>query len=83
MPHDRIHAREPTYDRDRWRTGRIERVGQRDGHCVVVVEDEADGEAVELTVTLAVRDLVVRRLDLADGESPVGARVWYRKRGGR
>jgi hypothetical protein len=79
VPHDRIHAQEPTHDRDRWRTGVIERTFERDGHCIVVV---ADGdEAVELTVTFAVRDLFVRRLDLGEGESPVGSRVWYRKRG--
>ena len=37
---------------------------------------------VELVVTVAVRDLFVGRLDLGDGESPVGERVWYRKHGG-
>jgi len=33
-------------------------------------------------ITLAVRDLFVGRLPIGDGESPVGERVWYRKRGG-
>ncbi len=80
MPHDRIHAREPTHDRDRWSVGTIERVTERDGHCVVDVRDE-DGQTVELLVTLAIRDLFVRRLDIEDGKSPVGERVWYRKRG--
>jgi hypothetical protein len=79
VPHDRIHAREPTHDRDRWNTGVIERVFERDGHCLVVVDDA--GEEVELRVTLAIRDLFVRRLDLGEGESPVGSTVWYRKRG--
>jgi hypothetical protein len=81
VPHDRIHAREPTHDRDRWDTGDIVRLFERDGHCIVVVDD--GGEAVELRVTLAIRDLFVRRLDLADGGTPVGSQVWYRKRGGR
>ncbi|MFC7098990.1 hypothetical protein [Halobaculum marinum] len=81
MNHDRIHAREPTHDRDRWSVGRIEALTERDGHCVVTVRDEADGSSVELTVTLAVRDLFVSRLD-PDAASPVGERVWYRKRGG-
>jgi uncharacterized protein YkuJ len=75
VPHDRIHAKEPAHD--------VERVFERDGHCVVAVTDSETGETVELTVTIAVRDLFVRRLDLAEGESPVGSRVWYRKRGSR
>ncbi|PSQ06824.1 hypothetical protein BRC97_05540 [Halobacteriales archaeon QS_6_71_20] len=83
MNHDRIHAREPTHNRDRWSVGRVEAIGERDGHCVVTVRPEGDGDSVELTVTLAVRDLFVSRLD-TDGavESAVGERVWYRQRGG-
>lgn len=81
MNHDRLHAREPTHDRDRWSVGTVEAVGERDGHCVVTVRSGSGG-AVELVVTLAVRDLFLRRLDVAEEESPVGERVWYRKRGG-
>lgn len=82
MVHDRIHAREPTHDEDRWTVGRLVDLTERDGHAVITVEPEsADGEAVELVVTLAVRDLFVSRLDVADGASPVGERVWYRKKG--
>jgi len=80
MNHDRIHAREPSHHVDRWTVGTIESMEQRDGHCVVTVRPH-EGTAVELTVTLAIRDLFVDRLGL-DGESPVGERVWYRKRGG-
>jgi hypothetical protein len=80
MNQDRIHAREPTHDRDRWTVGTIERIGERDGHCVVTVS--AKHETVELVVTFAIRDLFVDRLDLDDDESPVGERVWFRKRGG-
>lgn len=58
----------------------IASIDQRDGHCVVGVRPD-DGDAVELVVTMAVRDLFVSRLDIDDGESPVGERVWYRKRG--
>jgi len=49
-----------------------------------VRDDEEDGDRrpVELVITLAVRDLFVGRLPIGDGESPVGERVWYRKRGG-
>ena len=81
MNHDRIHARQPTHDLDRWSTGTIESITERDGHCVVTVET-ADGNSVELVVTFAIRDLFLSRLDIDDGESPVGERVWYRRRGG-
>ncbi|RCU47778.1 hypothetical protein DU504_10985 [Haloplanus salinus] len=81
MNHDRIHARRPTHDRDRWSTGTIESITERDGHCVVTVETAAD-DVVELVVTFAIRDLVLSRLDVDDGASPVGERVWYRQRGG-
>lgn len=80
MGHDRIHARKPTHDIERWSVGVIEAVAERDGHCVVTVTGE-DGETVELVVTVAVRELFVRRLD-TDAESPVGEQVWYRKHGG-
>jgi len=63
------------------RQGTVESVDQRDGHCIVTVRD-TDGEAVELTVTLAIRDLFLSRLAIDDSESPVGERVWYRKHGG-
>lgn len=82
MKHDRIHAREPTHDIDRWEVGTIERIRERDGHCVVDVVDEA-GETVELVVTLAIRDLFVSRLDLAADESPVGSQVWFRRKRGQ
>ncbi|APW98434.1 hypothetical protein CHINAEXTREME_11855 [Halobiforma lacisalsi AJ5] len=81
MHHDRIHARKPTHDLERWSTGTIESIDERDGHCVVTVL-AADGETVELTVTFAIRELVLSRLDIDDGASPTGERVWYRKRGG-
>jgi len=80
MDHDRIHAKEPSHHVDRWTAGTIESVDRRDGHCVVLVRPD-NGEAVELTVTVAVQELFVGRLAIDDGESPVGERVWYRKRG--
>ena len=78
MAHDRIHARKPTHDIDRWSVGTIEAMAQRDGHCVVTVRDES-GDEIELVVTLAIRDLFPSRLDSDD---PVGEQVWYRERGG-
>jgi hypothetical protein len=82
MAHDRIHAREPSHHVDRWTPGTVEAVDERDGHCVVTVRDD-DGTAVELVVTFAVRDLFLDRLEVPEGASPVGERVWFRKRGGR
>ncbi|MFO8114093.1 MAG: hypothetical protein R6U01_01825 [Halorubrum sp.] len=94
MNHDRVHAREPSHHVDRWSVGVIESIDERDGHCVVTVrpvasgeagderQSEGDGRTVELVITLAVRDLFVGRLAVDDDESPVGERVWYRKRGG-
>jgi hypothetical protein len=81
MDHDRIHSRKPTHDIERWSTGTVESVDRTDGHCVVTVESD-DGGTVELTVTFAVRDLFLSRLDIDEGESPAGERVWYRERGG-
>jgi hypothetical protein len=81
VSHDRIHAREPTHDSDRWTVGTIVALTERDGHCVTTVE--TDGEQVDLRTTLAVRDLFLSRLDLDSGESPVGKRVWYRKKGAK
>jgi hypothetical protein len=80
MNHDRVHAREPSHHVDQWTAGTIEAIDERDGHCVVTVQSP-DGASVELVVTFAVRDLFVDRLDVADDESPVGERVWYRQRG--
>ena len=80
--HDRLRARKPTHGVERWSTGIVEAIEERDGHCVVTVETDGGG-AVELVVTLAVRDLFVSRLDADDGQSPIGERVWYRKRGGK
>lgn len=80
MNHDRIHAREPDHHVDRWDSGTIESLATRDGHCVVTVRSD-DGETIELTVTVAVRDLFVGRLDITGDDSPVGERVWYRVRG--
>jgi len=81
MPHDRLHAQKPTHDLERWSTGTVDAVERRDGHCVVTVIDE-DNEPVELVITLAIRDLFLSRLDINDGESPEGERIWYRKHGG-
>ncbi|WP_255191982.1 hypothetical protein [Natronobeatus ordinarius] len=81
MTHDRIHARKPTHDVERWSVGTIEHISKRDGHYVFEVRT-AGGDTVELTVTVAIQELVLSRLNLEDDESPVGSQVWYRKFGG-
>lgn len=81
MTHDRIHARKPTHDIERWSTGTIDAIDQQDGHCVITVATD-DSDTVELVVTLAIRDLFLSRLAIDDDTSPVGERVWYRKHGG-
>jgi len=78
--HDRIHAREPSHHRERWSVGTVTDIAERDGHCVVTVTPE-DGDPVKLTVTVAVRDLFLRRLDTEPEGSPVGETVWYRQKG--
>ena len=80
MPHDRIHARQPTHDVERWSVGTIEAIDEWAGRCVFEVQN-ADGETIDLVVTDAIKELVLRRLDLEEGASPVGARIWYRKHG--
>jgi hypothetical protein len=82
VAHDRLHAREPTHDIDRWSTGTVDAIAQQDGHCVVTVRT-GEGDTVDLVVTLAVRDLFLRRLPIPEDGSPVGERVWYRSHGGR
>jgi len=80
VTHDRIHAREPDHDRDRWTEGTVLDTDERDSHYVVTVRGP-ESEAVDLVVTFAVRDLFLDRLPVEQGESPVGERVWYRKKG--
>lgn len=81
MTHDRIHARKPNHDIERWSTGTIAAIDQRDGHCVITVATD-NSDTVELVVTHAIRDLFLSRLAIDDDTSPVGERVWYRKHGG-
>jgi len=78
--HDRIHAREPTHDREAWRVGTVRAATERDGHWVVTVETD-ESERVELTTTLAICDLVYSRLPEPE-ESPVGQRVWFQEKRG-
>jgi hypothetical protein len=90
MNHDRIHARAPKTDLESWQQGRLTALTERDGHAVFTVtptESQSGGKAgenetVELTVTHAVRDLVVSRLDTDSVEDAIGELVWFRRRGG-
>lgn len=89
---DRVHARPPTHDVERWTEGRVIEVAKPPGRVVVTVRPETEGstepdpepEPVDLRVTEAVYDLFVGRVaeaDRADGDVCPGAPVWYRKRG--
>ncbi len=53
MARDRIRAREPMHDLERWSVGTIEHVRERDGHCIFEVQADS-GETVELAVTAAI-----------------------------
>ena len=81
MSHDRIHAQKPDHDIEHLSVRTIDTVEQRDGHRVVTVNTDGD-EPVELVATLAIRNRLVRRLELTEGVSPAGERVWFRKHGG-
>lgn len=85
---DRIHARPPGHDVERWTEGRVIEVAKQPGRVVVTVRPETEGsgaaETVDLRVTEAVYDLFVGRVaeaDRADSDVCPGAPVWYRKRG--
>lgn len=74
---DRLRAKPPTTDVDRWREGVVETV-DRDEHerrYVVRVVPSGDDRPVEVTVTEALYDLFVGRLE---AEDPEGETVWFR-----
>jgi hypothetical protein len=71
--HDRLRAKPPTTEPDRWRSGTVVAAGNRNGDVVVTVE--TGGERVEVTVTDAVFELVSGRVEATD---PVGETVWFR-----
>jgi hypothetical protein len=73
MVHDRIRAKPPTTDVDRWRSGTVESVGRAGGEVVVSVS--AGGGTVDVRVTEAVYDLFSGRLAADD---PVGETVWFK-----
>ncbi len=73
---DRVHARPPTHDVERWTEGRVIEVTKPPGRVVVTVRPETEGstepepeseseskpEPVDLRVTEAVYDLFVGRV---------------------
>lgn len=85
---DRLHARPPTHDVERWTEGRVVSIEKPPGRAVVTVRPETGGdgggESVDLQVSEAVYDLFVGRVadeHRADGDVSPGTSVWYRKRG--
>lgn len=73
MVHDRLRAKPPTTEVDRWRSGTVVAVRDAEGGTAVVVETE--DERVTVSVTDAVFDLFSGRLEEVD---PVGETVWFR-----
>jgi hypothetical protein len=84
---DRLHARPPTHDVERWTRGSVVGVEHPPGRVVVTVRPDAEGDGTEPVahrVSEAVYDLFVGRVadeDRADGDVCPGAPVWYRERG--
>jgi hypothetical protein len=83
--HDRLHARPPSHDTDRWTEGRVVDVTHDHGSVVVTVRAAgATDDPVDLRVSDAVYGLFVERVDpedRTDGEVTPGAPVWFRVRG--
>ncbi len=71
---------EPADDSDDGQPANDSDDGQPEGEPVE--RAGASDETIELTITQAVRDLFVSRLELDADESPTGCRVWYRRHGG-
>lgn len=74
MANDRIRAKAPTTDVDRWRRGTVREVTEAGGEVRVTVESEG-GETVDVTVTPAVYDLFAGRVAADD---PVGEPAWFK-----
>jgi hypothetical protein len=84
--YDRLHARPPTHDPERWTRGTVVAVSREPGGVVVTVAADApDGPRRDLRVSDAVYELFVGRVDETDrtdeGEVRPGAPVWFRVRG--
>lgn len=74
MVNDRIRAKPPTTDVDRWRRGTVRGVEEAGGEVRVTVESE-DGDRVAVTVTPAVYDLFAGRVAAGD---PVEEQAWFK-----
>jgi hypothetical protein len=74
--HDRIRAKPPATEPDRWQEAVVRSVRFDDHeHRYTVTVAVADGDTVEVTVSESLYDLFTGRLDAAD---PVGETVWVR-----
>lgn len=80
MADDRIRAKEPKKREDRWSKGQIEAVLHENGRYEVAVNSGSDQH--ELSVSKAIYDLFTGRLDIEDGEEPVGETVYFIEKGG-
>lgn len=73
---DRIRARPPATDVDRWWEGVVREVrfDEHEHRYTVTVEPD-DGDPVEVTLSESLYDLFTGRLD---ADEPVGETVWVR-----
>ena len=73
---DRVRAKPPTTEVDRWQEGvvRAVRFDDHERRYTVVVEP-SDGDRVGVTVSESIYDLFTGRID---GDEPVGETVWFR-----
>lgn len=76
---DRLRARPPTTEVDRWREGVVRSV-DAEGRRVTVRVAPPDDLPVAVTVTEAIFDLFCSRLpiEVASATDLVGQRVWFR-----
>lgn len=76
---DRLRAKPPTTDIDRWREGTVRSV-DAEGSRVTVRVAPSDDSPVAVTVTEAVFELFCGRLPtkVASAEDVVGQRVWFK-----
>lgn len=75
--HDRIRAKAPNTDTEKWKKGTVDAVDTTVSPHTVTVQSE-DGDMVTLTITTAIYDLFTKRLE---SETPLDETVYYKKKG--
>lgn len=75
MSEDRIRAKEPKREKDRWQKGEIVDSFLENGRRKILVEARSD--EYKLDISNAIYDLFTGRLDISDDETPVGETVYF------